>query len=81
MARTILRYVPHRQIFPAICAIISSRLGVENVRSPSRVFTYEDTAIVEPNSDTPYSFAWLAAARQRNVTSMTAFCSRSSRAS
>jgi hypothetical protein len=25
----------------------------------SRVFTYKDTAIVTPNSDTPYSMAWL----------------------
>jgi len=25
----------------------------------ARVFTYEDTAVVTPNSDTPYSFAWL----------------------
>lgn len=25
----------------------------------ARVYTYEDTAIVTPNSDTPYSFAWL----------------------
>src|SRR5271156_3337299 len=24
-----------------------------------RVFTYEDTAIITPNSDTPYSFLWL----------------------
>ena len=24
-----------------------------------RVFTYEDTAIVTPNSDTPYSFVWM----------------------
>ena len=25
----------------------------------ARVFTYKDTAIVTPNSDTPYSFLWL----------------------
>ncbi|MGY4223145.1 hypothetical protein ACVMIH_000506 [Bradyrhizobium sp. USDA 4503] len=25
----------------------------------ARVFTYEDTAVITPNSDTPYSFAWL----------------------
>jgi hypothetical protein len=25
----------------------------------SRVFTYKDTAVITPNSDTPYSFAWL----------------------
>ncbi|WP_431015717.1 DUF1254 domain-containing protein [Bradyrhizobium pachyrhizi] len=25
----------------------------------ARVYTYEDTAVISPNSDTPYSFAWL----------------------
>lgn len=25
----------------------------------ARVYTYEDTAVITPNSDTPYSFAWL----------------------
>ena len=25
----------------------------------ARVFTYQDTSVVTPNSDTPYSFAWL----------------------
>src|SRR5205823_2114629 len=25
----------------------------------ARVFTYQDTAIVTPNSDTPYSFLWM----------------------
>nr|WP_244521316.1 DUF1254 domain-containing protein [Bauldia litoralis] len=29
------------------------------IKNESRVFTYKDTAIVTPNSDTPYSFAWL----------------------
>lgn len=29
------------------------------IHSESRVFTYEDTAVVSPNSDTPYSVAWL----------------------
>ncbi|MEZ5501518.1 MAG: DUF1254 domain-containing protein [Halioglobus sp.] len=29
------------------------------IRNEARVFTYKDTAIVTPNSDTPYSFAWL----------------------
>jgi hypothetical protein len=29
------------------------------IKNEPRVFTYEDTAIVTPNSDTPYSFAWL----------------------
>src|SRR5207237_4318486 len=25
----------------------------------ARVFTYEDTAVITPNSDTPYSFVWM----------------------
>jgi hypothetical protein len=25
----------------------------------ARVYTYEDTAVMTPNSDTPYSLAWL----------------------
>lgn len=29
------------------------------IKNEPRVFTYEDTAVVTPNSDTPYSFAWL----------------------
>ena len=29
------------------------------IKNEARVFTYEDTAVVTPNSDTPYSFAWL----------------------
>jgi hypothetical protein len=29
------------------------------IKNEARVFTYEDTAIVTPNSDTPYSFVWL----------------------
>jgi hypothetical protein len=29
------------------------------IKNEPRVFTYRDTAIVTPNSDTPYSFAWL----------------------
>jgi len=29
------------------------------IKNEARVFTYEDTAIVTPNSDTPYSLAWL----------------------
>jgi hypothetical protein len=29
------------------------------IKNEARVFTYKDTAIVTPNSDTPYSFAWL----------------------
>lgn len=29
------------------------------IKSDSRVFTYKDTAVVTPNSDTPYSMLWL----------------------
>ncbi len=29
------------------------------IKNEARVFTYEDTAVITPNSDTPYSFAWL----------------------
>jgi hypothetical protein len=29
------------------------------IRNEPRVFTYQDTAVVTPNSDTPYSFLWL----------------------
>lgn len=29
------------------------------IKSEARVFTYKDTAIVTPNSDTPYSFLWM----------------------
>ena len=29
------------------------------IKNEPRVFTYQDTAIVTPNSDTPYSIAWL----------------------
>jgi hypothetical protein len=28
-------------------------------KNEHRVFTYEDAAIIGPNSDTPYSFLWL----------------------
>jgi len=30
-----------------------------HIKNEDRVFTYEDRAIVTPNSDTPYSFVWL----------------------
>jgi hypothetical protein len=30
-----------------------------HIFNEARVFTYKDTAIVTPNSDTPYSFLWL----------------------
>jgi hypothetical protein len=29
------------------------------IKSAANVFTYKDTAIVTPNSDTPYSVAWM----------------------
>src|SRR5260370_32633211 len=29
------------------------------IKNEARVFTYRDTAIITPNSDTPYSFVWL----------------------
>jgi hypothetical protein len=29
------------------------------IKNEPRVFTYKDTAIVTPNSDTPYSFVWM----------------------
>jgi len=29
------------------------------IKNEARVFTYQDTAIVTPNSDTPYSFLWM----------------------
>ncbi|MFZ2154541.1 MAG: DUF1254 domain-containing protein, partial [Bradyrhizobium sp.] len=29
------------------------------IKNESNVFTYKDTAVVTPNSDTPYSLAWL----------------------
>jgi hypothetical protein len=29
------------------------------IKNEARVFTYEDTAIITPNSDTPYSLPWL----------------------
>src|SRR4051794_28557498 len=29
------------------------------IKNEANVFTYKDTAIVTPNSDTPYSFLWL----------------------
>jgi hypothetical protein len=29
------------------------------IKNEARVFTYKDTAVVTPNSDTPYSFLWM----------------------
>ena len=30
-----------------------------HIKNEARVFTYKDTAIITPNSDTPYSLLWL----------------------
>ena len=30
-----------------------------HIKNEARVFTYKDTAVVTPNSDTPYSFVWM----------------------
>jgi hypothetical protein len=29
------------------------------IKNEARVFTYKDTTVITPNSDTPYSFAWM----------------------
>lgn len=29
------------------------------LKNEPRVYTYKDTAVISPNSDTPYSFVWL----------------------
>jgi hypothetical protein len=31
----------------------------QKIRNEPRVYTYKDTAIITPNSDTPYSFVWM----------------------
>jgi hypothetical protein len=45
----------------------------KRIKNEARVFTYEDTAIVTPNSDTPYSFAWLDLRAEQIVLSIPAF--------
>ena len=38
---------------------VSSKRPFNEIKNEPRVFTYKDTAIVTPNSDTPYSFVWM----------------------
>ena len=33
--------------------------AIQQIVNEHRVFTYKDTAVVTPNSDTPYSMLWL----------------------
>src|SRR5580692_4697804 len=35
------------------------KAAFNQIKNEARVFTYEDTAIITPNSDTPYSIIWL----------------------
>jgi hypothetical protein len=35
------------------------KAAFNQIKNEPRVFTYKDTAVVTPNSDTPYSFLWL----------------------
>ena len=37
----------------------STRRPFNTIANEARVFTYKDTAVVTPNSDTPYSMLWL----------------------
>lgn len=43
------------------------------IKNEARVFTYKDTAIITPNSDTPYSFAWLDLRTEPIILSVPAF--------
>jgi hypothetical protein len=42
------------------------------IKNEARVFTYKDTAIVTPNSDTPYSFLWMDLRAEPQVISVPA---------
>src|SRR5258708_3956585 len=44
---------------PSIASPDSSRRRLINSRTEPNVYTYKDTAVVTPNSDTPYSFVWM----------------------
>jgi hypothetical protein len=35
------------------------KAAFNQIKNEARVFTYKDTSIVTPNSDTPYSFLWM----------------------
>src|ERR1700712_2968247 len=35
------------------------KAAFNQIKNEARVFTYKDTAIITPNSDTPYSFLWV----------------------
>jgi len=43
-----------------------------HIKNEARVFTYKDTAIVTPNSDTPYSFLWMDLRAEPQVISVPA---------
>jgi hypothetical protein len=42
------------------------------IKNEARVFTYQDTTVITPNSDTPYSFAWMDLRAEPTVISVPA---------
>jgi hypothetical protein len=40
-------------------ASLQFKAPFNEIKNEARVFTYQDTAVITPNSDTPYSFAWM----------------------